>query len=144
VREWRDVCISECFASYAPWLWDEAKDGVDLDARYREQVTQFSAFPGFWSGTLYDMGPYQEFAYPVYLRGPLALHALRHQIGEPAFDALLRAWPARHRYGNAGWLEFEALASTISGQDLRGFFDAWVRGTDVPPAQYLWPGTLTP
>ncbi len=144
VRQWKDVCVSECFASYAPWLWDEAKGGADLDARYRDLVAQAAAFPGFWAGPLYDMGPGLEFNYPVYLRGPLALHALRHRIGERTFASVLRWWPTLHRHSNATWPEFEAFAATVSGQDLTGFFDAWVRGTGQPAPEHLWPGTLGP
>ncbi|GAA1040818.1 M1 family metallopeptidase [Virgisporangium ochraceum] len=145
VRQWKDVCVSECFASYAPWLWDEAKDGADLDARYRDLIAQAEEWiPDFWTRPLYDMGPNEEFNYPVYLRGPLALHALRHRIGERAFASVLRSWPTLHAHSNATWPEFEAFAARVSGQDLTAFFDAWARGTTRPAPEHLWPGTLGP
>lgn len=48
-RRAEDTCLSECFASYATWLWDEDRNGVDLDARYREQVTAARDDPSCWA-----------------------------------------------------------------------------------------------
>ena len=39
---------------------------------------------------------------------------------------VLRTWVAQHRYGNADIAQFEALAERVSGQDLAGFFAAWL------------------
>ncbi|MCU1687280.1 MAG: peptidase [Amycolatopsis sp.] len=141
VDKWKDVCLNECFASYAQWLWSEAKDGKDLNARYLSQVA--TASDNFWSGKLYDMGPGNEFT-AVYAKGPLALHALRNTIGEKAFDFVLKTWPALHRNGNASLPEFQAYAEKISHQNLKGFFDAWFYGNTKPAPAYLYPGTLKP
>ena len=143
VHNWKDVCLNECFASYAQWLWSEAKEGLDLDAAYRQQVARYDGSTAFWNRPLYDMGPGHEFT-AVYTKGKLALHALRHQIGEPAFDLVLRTWPALHRNGNASWPEFERYVEQVSGQDLTGFFQAWFRDAKQPDPKYLWPGTLHP
>ena len=70
VSHWRDVCLNECFASYAEWLWDEAKEGVDLNKQYADEVKKRPA--AFWNGKLYDMGPGKEFT-SVYSKGPLML-----------------------------------------------------------------------
>jgi aminopeptidase N len=137
----QDTCLAECFATYAMWMWDEAKGGVDLDARYSRTVDANTGNTGFWQA-LYS--PTQAPGINVYTKGPLALHALRRQIGDAAFDSLLRQWPREHRDAYVEWPQFEALAERISGQDLTGFFQAWFHGSTVPAAQYLWPGTLKP
>jgi aminopeptidase N len=139
VDTWADVCMNECFASYAQWLWSEAKEHKDLDNEYRSIVQ--SSGSGFWGGKLYDMGQGNEFT-AVYTKGPVALHALRRQIGDKAFDKLLHDWAAQHRDGNATFEQFQALAEQDSGQQLDGFFDAWFRGTSKPADQYLYPGSL--
>ncbi|WP_020669761.1 M1 family metallopeptidase [Amycolatopsis nigrescens] len=141
VQSWKDVCLNECFASYATWLWSEYNENQNLDDRYRSQVAQAS--DQFWAGKLYDMGPGNEFT-SVYSKGPLALHALRHQIGEAAFGKVLKTWPTLHRNGNATLPEFQNYASVVSGQNLQGFFDTWFYGNTKPSAQYLYPGSLTP
>jgi aminopeptidase N len=143
VDRWRDTCLNECFASYAQWMWSEVKDRWDLDTAYRQYITRTRANQAFWSGRLYDMGPGREFT-SVYSKGVLAMHALRREIGESAFDAVLHGWPAMHRNGNADWPEFEAYAQQVAGQDLRGFFQAWFHDGTLPPDQYLFPGTLRP
>lgn len=137
----RDMCLSECFAVYATWLWDETKDGADLDARYRELVDAHRGDPGFWAA-LYQ--PDQAPGWAVYEKGPLALHALRRQVGDKAFHRLVRQWPQRHRGDHAEWPEFETFAEKVTGQDLTGFFQAWFRGETMPGDEYLWPGTLQP
>jgi aminopeptidase N len=140
VRQWKDVCLNECMASYAQWLWSEAKEGTNLDAQYRLLVQKGQQVFG---GKLYDMGAGNEFT-AVYTKGPMALHALRRTIGDDPFFQVLKTWPASHRDGNAGWPEFESYVEKVSGKDLKGFFDAWFRGATQPADQYLWPGSLKP
>ena len=139
VQSWADICLNECFASYAQWLWDEAKEGVNLDDQYRQGVARASN--QFWSGKLYDMGAGNEFT-SVYDKGPMALHALRREIGEKAFNRVLREWPAKHRDGNASWPEFEQFVQRIAGKDLSGFFGAWFHSDSEPDDEYLYPGSL--
>ena len=136
-----DTCLSECFAVYATWLWDEAKNGADLDARYRDHVRAHHGDAAFWK-ELYRPG--QTPGITIYGKGPLALHALRRQVGETAFDRLIEQWPRQHRGAHVGWPRFERFAEKVTGQDLTGFFQAWFRGATVPEDRYLWPGTLTP
>ncbi|MEU6643245.1 M1 family metallopeptidase [Saccharomonospora sp. NPDC046836] len=141
VESWADICLNECLASYSQWLWAEGKQRDNLDARYQRAIDQLHDNAGFWAPRLYDMGTGNEFE-GVYNKGILAIHALRRQIGEADFNRVLREWPARHRDGNASWPDFERFVTDISGQNLRGFFDAWFRGTERPADEYLYPGSL--
>ncbi len=140
-RDQADGCLAECFATYATWLWDAAQDGADLDARYRQQVEANENTASFWQ-PLHTPG--QAPGINMYTKGPLALHALRRLIGDTAFARLLRQWPQEHHDDYVEWPQFEALAERVSGQDLTGFYQAWFSGSTVPPAEYLWPGTLKP
>jgi aminopeptidase N len=142
VDNWRDICLNECFASYAQWLWSETKEGENLDTTYRSQLTRRQDNTLFWQGRLYDMGPGLEFT-AVYTKGALALHALRRTVGDEVFFRILRTWTAAHRDGNASWPEFERHAAQTAGQDLTGFFQAWFHGTTIPAREYLFPGSLS-
>ncbi|MCO1579845.1 HAMP domain-containing protein [Crossiella sp. SN42] len=71
--------------------------------------------------------------------GSAMMHALRRTVGDQAFFRLLMRWVREHNGDTASWPEFEALAQQVSGKDLRGFFDAWARGTVIPAEQYLYP-----
>jgi aminopeptidase N len=141
IDKWADICLNECFASYAQWLWSEAKDNQNLDQRYRDAVNKTRTRDAFWEDKLYGMGSGNEFR-GVYDKGVLAMHALRRQIGEEAFARVLKEWPAAHKDSNASWPQFEEFVQKIAGQDLRGFFDAWFRGDKIPTDQYLYPGSL--
>lgn len=141
IKRWTDICINECVASYAPWLWKEQVDGTDLDARWKQQMRRAVGDQGFWRSPLVDMPAGQEFT-AVYSRGPLAMHALRKEMGDTAFLALLRQWPTTYAGKNASFDDFEAFASTVAGRDLGPFIDAWFRGTTVPTDDVRYPGDL--
>jgi aminopeptidase N len=141
VDKWADICLNECFATYAQWLWDEAKSRENLDQRYRSAVDRMRGRDAFWENKLYGMGAGEEFK-GVYDKGVLAIHALRRQIGEDAFGRLLKEWPAAHRDGNASWPQFEEFTQRLAGQNLRAFFDAWFHGDKMPGNEHLYPGSL--
>lgn len=140
MRDWRDICIKECFASYAEWLWNEAKEGHNLDADYRATIDKKKNDASFWKEPLYDPGPFSYGG--AYTVGPLMLHALRRTVGDDVFFRTLRDWLHIHRYANASWPEFERLAGKESGTDLTRFFQAWAHSTSVPADQYLYPRSL--
>jgi aminopeptidase N len=62
----------------------------------------------------------------VYTRAAMTLHQLRRAIGDTAFFALVKAWPAQHRYGNDTTAEFTAFAQRYTHKDLRPLFRAWL------------------
>ena len=136
-----DLCLSECLASYATWLWDEEKNDVDLDARYRNQVDANSDDASWWT-KLYRPG--RQPTLNLYEKGPLAIHALRRELGDEAFFDLTRRYPLRHHGEQVTWPEFEADVQKITGRDLDGFLEAWFRSGTIPDDQYLWPGALRP
>jgi aminopeptidase N len=141
IERWSDICLNECFASYAPWLYHQDVDGADLDAHWKDQMAAVAGDASFWSIPLVDMGAGKEFT-SVYDRGPLAVHALRHEMGEQAFAELLKGWIATYGGKNAGFDDLESYASKLAGKDLTPFMDAWFRGTVVPPEPYRTPPGL--
>ena len=141
VRRWSDICLNECFASYGPWLYNAKVNNEDLDATWKAQMASVVNRANFWKSPLVDMGPGNEFT-RVYDRGPLALHALRNEIGDDAFLKLLKDWPATYGGKNASFDDLEAFVSTLAGKDMGPFMDAWFRGTTVPAGEFRYPGNL--
>ncbi len=141
-KDWRDGCVAECFAQYAYQLWQEYKDGADLDESYRSIVADDKDDADYWKVHIYDPGADRPLDYALYDRGSLMLHALRRTVGDDVFFRTLKTWTAEHRYGNASWPEFEQLAAKVSGKNLTGFFQAWAHSSTIPADQYLYPGTL--
>ncbi|MDQ2955861.1 MAG: M1 family metallopeptidase [Actinomycetota bacterium] len=144
LQNWSDICLNECVAAYTEDLWSAAKDGLDLDAQYRSVVAQNLTNTDFWSAKLRDDGVDSEMFNAVYYRGPLFMHALRHQVGDSAFFAALKAFPSMHRNSTATLQQLLQLLEQKSGQDLSAFAHAWLDSTTIPANQFLWPGTLTP
>ena len=126
VHGWRDIWLNEGFATFMEAAYAEAHDGQDAQ-KWLEQTWQ--AFPQedpYWMLPIGDPGPKNIFAWAVYTRGSMTLQALRHRVGESAFWTILRTWVADREGGNGTTEEFQALAEQVSGEDLDGFFTAWL------------------
>jgi aminopeptidase N len=81
-----------------------------------------------------DPGPDHQFDIAVYDRGALALQALRNEVGDDAFFALLKGWPKEHAYGNASVADFRTYAEKVSGKPLAALFDTWLFQPSKPAA----------
>jgi aminopeptidase N len=133
VTRWSDIWLNEGFATYAEWMWGEREDPRDtvqhqFDSRYAQASSD-----DLWKVAPAAPGRAGLFGRSVYERGAMTLHALRRKVGDQRFFAILRAWTAEHRYGNATTPEFVALAQRVSGMDLHRLFQAWLydRGRPV-------------
>jgi aminopeptidase N len=141
VRQWRDICLNECLATYSQWLWAE-HNGANLDDYYRAGVTG-ETDTSFFDFPLYDMGPGHEFDYNgVYLKGGFFIHALRNKIGDDAFFAAMQEIQAEHGGGNLSMNELRTILEDKTGVDLDSFWQDWVLSTGVPADDNLYPGDL--
>ncbi len=130
-RLWRDIWLNEGFAAYAEWLWSENQG----DASVQEQFETAYARPAtaaFWQLRIGDPGATELFNGAVYDRGAMTLHALRLEIGDRDFFRVLRAWAQRNRYGVVSTADLVTLSEQISGEQLGGFFDAWLYTAGKP------------
>ncbi|MEW2517777.1 M1 family metallopeptidase [Actinacidiphila alni] len=132
---WSDIWLNEGFASYAEFLWAEHEHTGTPQQLAKDIYDAHPADDPFWTVKPGDPGAQNQFDDAVYDRGAVAIQALRDTIGDHAFRALLKAWPAQHRYGNGTIPEFERLAERISGKKLDGFFTTWLF-TGAKPASF--------
>jgi aminopeptidase N len=133
VSSWRDIWLNEGFAEFMSQLYfREVVGSGSMQQWLLESYDSFSGEAGFWKVPVDDPGASRVFDGAVYSRGSLAVQALRHRIGDAAFWTLLRTWLSQRAYGNGSVADFEALAASVSGQDLAGFFDAWLHQPVVP------------
>ncbi|MEU7995466.1 M1 family metallopeptidase [Micromonospora sp. NPDC049060] len=126
LTDWSDIWLNEGFASYAEWLWSEEQGEGTAQELFDFTYASYPADDGFWQVPPGAPGPGRIFDAAVYDRGAMTAHQLRLAIGDEAFFALLPAWTAAHRHGNATTAQFQALAERISGLDLDDFFTTWL------------------
>ena len=135
VDRWRDIWLSEGFATYFEVRYDETQGGgPSAEAWLRAQYDSRPAGDEFWDLLIARPGPADLFSAPVYLRGAMTLVALRNRIGAEDLQSLLRSWLDQRSRGNGSTEDFIASAEAISGADLAEFFDAWLF-TGAKPAQ---------
>ena len=78
--EWRHMWLNEGFATYAEWLWTDARGGDTP----QQQLAGWCGIPAgdpFWNVTPGDPGKNKLFAFQVYERGAMTLQALRRTVG---------------------------------------------------------------
>jgi aminopeptidase N len=126
VHGWRDIWLNEGFASFMEAAYAEEHGGQDARTWLQSTWEAFGQGDAFWVLPIADPGPNNIFGWPVYTRGAMTLQALRQRVGESAFWTTLRTWAADHAAGNGTTEEFQALAEQVSGEDLDGFFQAWL------------------
>lgn len=86
---------------------------------------------------LADPGPRDMFDDRVYKRGALTLHALRKEIGDSDFFALLKDWADRYRHSSVVTDDFTGLAAQYAHNSLRPLWAAWLYSPKVPPLDSL-------
>jgi aminopeptidase N len=132
VENWRDIWLNEGFATFMEVHYDATHGGPSASAWLNSRYDAFGEDSDFWNLAIADPGTRRLFDNPVYLRGAMTLQALRQRIGDPEFRTLLRRWVSENRYGNGSTPEFRRLAEDVSGQDLAGFFQAWLHERSKP------------
>ncbi len=134
VGRWRDIWLNEGIATFFEIVHDAATGGASARSWLRNTYDAYRGNAAFWRLNIADPGPRHIFASQVYNRGAMATQALRNRVGERAFWRILRTW-VRERHDGVGTSPaFEALAERVSGRQLDGFFDAWLRAPR-PPAR---------
>ena len=129
VAQWKDIWLHEGFATYLMALWAGERAGA---AAYDSTIASYHADSSAVLMAPADAEISQLFEWTLYARGALVLHALRQEVGDDAFFAILRSFHESYAYSAATTSDFIAVAETVSGQDLDELFDAWLYSEEVP------------
>jgi aminopeptidase N len=134
---WKDVWLSEGFATYGEAVWREAKSGT---AAYHSYVTQQIINRVINSGEtdgVYD--PSNLWGAITYEKGACVLHMLRGVLDDDTlFFQVLSDYMNNHLYDNAVSSDFVDDVSATVGEDMSWFFDPWLYGDGHPLYEYGW------
>jgi len=72
---------------------------------------------------------------PAYRKGPWVFRALRHALGDRAFDAGMRAYVSRPIGASAGLEELVAAMSAAAGRDVRPVLLPWLTEKTLPDVE---------
>ena len=124
-RDWRDVWMNEGMATYLQGVWTAEQRGEPLADLVREwSADEPLSRREYGPPAAFDPGSFGMAN--VYYIPALMWHALRHRLGDAEFWRLVRAWPAAHDDGTAGYDDITAWWSEQSGEDLTAFFHDWL------------------
>jgi len=137
LASWDEIWLNEGFATYMEWLYQEQAGGPSANSTFQGLYDDHGAGDdGFWNPPPGDPGsPRNLFDNTVYVRGAMALHALRRTIGLAEFEALLAAWAQDNEYGNVTTDDFIALAKATADEpdaEVQAVFDDWVYSPGKP------------
>lgn len=134
--DWRDVWMNEGMTMYLQGVYEAEQEDVSIGeklddwADYEVRLRRQSGPPG-------DFRPQRFGDGNVYYGPALMWHELRRDLGEARFWELVRGWPAAHDSGelsgSAGRDDLYAWIEATTGEELSGFFDAWIMGAQTPP-----------
>jgi aminopeptidase N len=139
--DFKDLWLNEAFAQYSQPLYAESRLGKEkaqeIQAIHRSRIRNDLPLAAREPRTAR-----QAYAASIYYKGAWVLQSLRYLMGDEAFFELLRRWtypesPAVATTGScrcrfATTDEFVRLASGIANEDLRWFFEVYVRQPALP------------
>jgi aminopeptidase N len=127
--DWSDLWLNESFATYGQWLWLDHV-GIETMDSVTTRMLAVRQINGEATGT---PSVANLFGFERYDGGAVVLHALRCELGDDVFFALLQRWVADNDGTSRSTEDFTALATELAERDLTAFFATWLFASTVPP-----------
>jgi aminopeptidase N len=133
--------LSEGFATYLTNVYLEKKYGRDSMVKrlkdQRQKVIRYAWTTGApvvdSTSDLMDLLNANS-----YEKGAWVLHMLRAEVGDSAFQSIIKTYYNRYKGDNAETKDFQRVAEKVSGKDLSLFFHQWLFQPGVPRVEVSW------
>ncbi|MGQ0773531.1 MAG: M1 family metallopeptidase [Pseudonocardiales bacterium] len=132
VQRWRDIWLNEGFATYAEWLYLERTGGPSAQQLAAAEYEAIPADADFWRVPPGDPTAAGVLDGPVYIRGAMALAALRSAVGDEDFFAALRTWAQDRAGGNGTVEDFLDVVERVSGEQVGDIAEVWLFRAERP------------
>jgi aminopeptidase N len=133
LTQWPDIWLHEGFATWSEWIWSEHEGNASAHQLFEHYYNTPAHDVRFWTPPPGNPGaPFYLFNGTIYVRGAMALQALRERVGDLTFFQIMRNWAAQNRHGNVTTAGFIALSEQLSGMNLDHLFDVWLYQPDKP------------
>jgi aminopeptidase N len=141
-KEWKDVWLSEGFATYFAILY--------LEQTYGEHRRQQEMKKDRNEVIAFEQKNITPVVQPVttdllkilnansYQKGSWVLHMLRREVGDELFWKGIREYYARYKNSNASTDDFRTTMETVSKKDLKAFFQQWIYTPGQPVFDVKW------
>jgi len=130
VAKWADLWIAEGTATYFEVLWPNRDDPIAFDAAMR-RIYDYVVVNDI--GAAVVDAPEDIFSERVYLRGAMALYALRLRVGDPTFFLILRRFAFDYAGRNATSADFIRTAVAVSHNIyVAGLLHDWLYEDAIP------------
>ena len=137
-KKFSHLWLSEGFATYLTDIYLESRYGTaHMNKLLKEDRNKVIDFMRFSSRPVVDsVSSFVKLLSPnSYERGGWVLHMLRRQLGDSAFQTLIRKYYDRYKGTNADTDDFRQMAGEVSGKNLKQFFKQWLYTPSIPELQ---------
>ncbi|MCX7611514.1 MAG: M1 family metallopeptidase [Ignavibacterium sp.] len=119
VSSWKDVWLSEAFATYSEALYNEFNFGKTALNSYLNKFLLEDI-----SGRLYN--PENLFSKSIYFKGAWVLNMIRNILSDSVFFRMLKDFYHQFRYKTISTTDFKNFLENYSGKNFSKFFDDWI------------------
>ncbi|MBN1327021.1 MAG: hypothetical protein JW996_03630, partial [Candidatus Cloacimonetes bacterium] len=137
---WKDVWLSEGFATYSEAIFIEETQGYQAMLDYVNSNIQsyYLSWAGGSSYTIYDPAYNSLFTPVTYEKAASILHILRAMFGNEMFFQVLQEYFQTFQNGNIITDDFQMICENVSGLDLDQFFQQWIYQPGIPSFEYTY------
>ena len=137
---WKDVWLSEGFATYSEAVYTEAWHGFEAMVNYVRNNIQnyYKNWAGSNAYVVYNPSYNNYFTPATYEKPASVLHMLRLLVGDSTFFQILRTYFQAYHNQNVVTDEFREICEQVSGLDLEQFFRQWIFEPGLPNLDYTY------